>query len=373
MTPRTYILAGGGTGGHLYPGLAVAERLRELDPGCTVVFACSAREIDRRILDPLDYAVVPQPVRPLPRGARGWGAFLLAWGRSVRLAKALVRDLRPAGVLGLGGFAAGPVVRQAGRAGIRTALLNPDAVPGKANRYLARRVDAVFTQFESTRAHFPPPVQTRVHAVGCPVRRSLLGGEREEALRHFDLREGRRVLVVNGGSLGARSVNEAVLALRDELAPLADAWQVLHITGRDRFDEVAGAWSAGSLHVRTLPYCERMDLAYAAADLIVGRSGASSVAELVATATPAVLVPYPGHRDRQQYLNAEPLVERGAAVVVEDRQDAAGNADAFRASLLPLLREPARLDAMRHAAQTARPSDAAGAVARWLLGSTGGQ
>jgi len=367
LTRPIYIFAGGGTGGHLYPGLAVAEQLERLDRDARVVFACSNRPIDRRILDPLDCPVVPQPVRPIPRSPKGWIGFLKAWRRSVAQAGEMIADLKPVAVLGLGGFAAGPLVRRAARVGVRTAVLNPDAVPGKANRYLAKHADVIFSQFDFAREHFPPGVRQKVRCVGCPVRSSFLSAERPEALRHFDLRTDRKTLLVNGGSLGARLINDAVLGLKGDLAALSEAWQVLHVTGRDRYAEVGGAWQTAGIHTRGLPYCDRMDLAYAAADLVVGRCGASTAAELAATATPAVLMPYPFHKDQQQRLNAGPLVEAGAAILVADRADLAANTRALRSVLLPLLADADRLGRMRNcAAGIARP-DAARAVAEWLL------
>ena len=364
MSGPTYIFAGGGTGGHLYPGLAVAEELLRLRTDAKIVLACSNRAIDRRILEPLPYAVVPQPVRPMPRGPKGWGAFLAGWARSSAQARRMIRDLRPAAVLGLGGFAAAPIVRHAARRNVPAALLNPDAVPGRANRLLARHAEAIFTQFASAAEGFPPGSRRKVRCVGCPVARRFSTARRDEALRHFGLRQDRRTLLVLGGSLGAATINEAVAAMADDLDELAETWQVLHVTGPEKVEAARGRQRR--IHVAALEYCERMDLAYAAADLTVCRSGAAGVAELAATATPAVLMPYPYHRDRQQHLNAAALVDAGAAVVVQDRIDAACNAEALRAALMPLLRESSRLEAMRRGAKGVARPDAAQTVAAWL-------
>ena len=367
MSKPIYIFAGGGTGGHLYPGLAVAERLQAMQPAARIVFACSNRAIDRRILDSQPHAVVPQPVRPMPGSARAWPGFLAAWRRSRIAAKAMIADLRPAAVLGLGGFAAAPVVCRAARAGVPAALLNPDAVPGKANRFLAARADAIFTQFDAAREHFPAKLRARVRCVGCPVRRSLLSASRDQAGRHFGLRDDRKTLLVNGGSLGARSVNEAVLALLDDLGDLAGAWQVLHVTGRASYAETAARWDSVPIGATVIDYCDRMDLAYAAADLALGRGGACSIAELAATATPAVVMPYPHHKDRQQHLNAAALAGAGAAVVVEDRGDAPANAAALRETLLPIMADAERLETMRRSAAACTKPNAAETVAQWLL------
>lgn len=371
MSSEIYIFAGGGTGGHLYPGLAVADELTRLRPDARIVFACSSREIDRRILDPLPYAVVPQPIRPLPRRPGDLLPFLRAWRESGRLARELVRDLKPAAVLGLGGFAAAPVVKRAARAGIRTAMLNPDAVPGKANAYLAKNADAIFTQFESTGGAFAAGVRGKVRCVGCPIRSSFLAADRAEAIAHFGLDAHRKTLLVLGGSLGAESVNQAFALLAGRMDDLTETWQVIHITGASKGDEHGWASPDSSgchpkIVVHAVEYCDRMDLAYAAADVALCRAGASTVGEVSATGTPAVFLPYPWHKDQHQKLNAADLVNAGAAMVIEDAKDPAANADALADQFLPILRTPACLADMTQAAAAAAKPAAARHVAEWL-------
>jgi len=363
---RIYIFAGGGTGGHLYPGLAVAEELKRLDGEARVIFACSNRSIDRRILGPTSYAAVPQPVRPLPRGLRGWGRFAWAWSSASAQARDIIADLLPVAVLGLGGFAAGPLVCRAARAGVPAAVLNPDAVPGKANRYLARHAEVIFTQFASTRECFPPPARRKVRCVGCPVRRGLLTAKRDGASRWFNLDAARKTLLVFGASLGAASINDAARRLAGGLDEFAETWQLLHITGSEKCAEFTEAYKGCRIVASVLEYCDRMDLAYAAADLVVCRAGASTVAELAATGTPAVLIPYPHHSDLHQRLNAAALAEAGAAVIVDDRLAPAANAAALQAALVELLGDSARLEAMRLAAKALARPQAAQEVAEWL-------
>ncbi len=419
--PSIYIFAGGGTGGHLYPGLAVAGELMALEPSAAIVFACSNREIDRRILDSLPYGIVPQAVRPLPRGPREIVGFLKAWFASARQAKDMIADLKPAAVLGLGGFAAGPVVREAARRGVPSAMLNPDAVPGKANKMLSKLADVIFTQFESTTACFAPSARAKVRAAGCPIRRSLLAAGKADAMRHFGLDAVRRTLLVFGASLGASSINDALATMVGRLDEFAETWQILHVTGAGKGQGLADAYKAGRVPAKCLDYCDRMDLAYAAADLAVCRGGASTVAELTATGTPAVILPYPYHKDQQQLLNSRPLESAGAAVICPDAAGdrvaaqvcsapvrasgapclaatqrgalgpsagaveplslegrgrpagagegvpAAVNADRLFAILPPLMRAPARLAAMRSAAQAIGKPDAALDVAKWLV------
>ncbi len=360
MSNEFYIFAGGGTGGHLYPGLAVADELQALRPEARIVFACSDRPVDWRILEPTPHVIVAQPVRSLPRRPFDVPGFTRAYLRSAWRARRLIRDLQPAAVLGLGGFAAGPVTLRAAKAGVRTGLLNPDAVPGKANHWLAGRVDAVFTQFEGTAGVFPPRIRGQISCVGCPIRTELLGGDRGEAIAHFGLQPDRKTLLVFGGSALAESIDHSLSALAVDLSRRAGEWQLLHIAARpgnfpDKF------------HVRTLDYCDRMDLAYAAADLAVCRGGASTVAELAATATPAIILPYPHHRDEHQRHNAQALVDTGAAVCITDACDSAVNAAALRKSLLPIMDDDIDLARMTAAAgQLAKPN-AARDVAEWLV------
>ena len=251
---------------------------------------------------------------------------------------------------------------------MRSALLNPDAVPGKANQYLARKVQAIFTQFPSTGACFPPAVQSKVRAVGCPIRSDLLQVRREQAVAEFQLRPDRKTLLVLGGSLGAASINGAVAALAADLAALGQEWQLLHITGPASGTDPAAAAGDGGMSARRLEYCHRMDLAYAAADLAICRSGAVTVAELAAVGLPSVLLPYPWHRDQQQKLNAAELASAGAAILCEDAKEPRANADRLRQVLLPLMRDPAKLAAMRQSAQKVGRPNAAAQVAGWLLG-----
>lgn len=367
MNENTYIFAGGGTGGHLYPGLAVAEELVCIDEGALIVFACSNRAIDRRILEASNYAIVPQPVLPMPSNPLKFMSFLLAWRNSKALASEMLADLQPRAVLGLGGFAAGPVVQVAAKRGTPTAMLNPDSVPGKANRFLARRVDVIFTQFSSTANCFAPELQPRVSTVGCPVRPGLLQGSRAEALSHFSgLRADRKTLLVFGGSKLAESITQAFIALAKDFDEIAGQWQLLLVVGADMLEEMRKTYAGLAVSATIIKYCQRMDLAYALADLAVCRGGAGTVAELSATGTPAVIMPYPHHKDRQQYLNPAELVQANAARIVEDHSDPAINADTLRAELFPILRDAENLAAMQSAAKTTARPHVAKDIATWL-------
>jgi len=370
-----YVFAGGGTGGHLYPALAVARELQRGPDAAEVAFFCTQRPIDRQILGQAGIEAVPLPVRPFPARPWDWFGFWSSWRASVRLCLEAFRRRRPVAVTGAGGYASGPPVHAAVRLGIPTFVLNPDAVPGRANRYLAwrGRLAGIFAQWEVTREYFPPGAPVLV--TGCPVRsefRSVSGEGAGAFIRSVGLDAGRPLLLVTGASQGARTINQAMVRLAGVVA--GAGWQVLHLSGPADEADVqaayasAAAGAAAGLRYRVLAFTERMAEALASADLVVSRAGASTLAELQASGRPSILLPYPYHRDQHQRHNAEVLVRAGAAVLLEDGRDPQVNAG----RLEPVLRRlAADADARRAMAEAARKLDrpeAASRIARHLSG-----
>lgn len=364
-----YIFAGGGTGGHLYPGLAVAAEVLHLQGDARIVFACSDRAIDQKILGPLAYKIIPQPIKPLPSSLGAILPFWRAYKASMKLAESILAEHKPAAVLGLGGFAAAPMVAIADKRGVRSGMLNPDAVPGKANKMLAKHAQIIFTQFGSTAECFAPQLREKVRRVGCPIRPAFAKTDRNEAMTLLGLDPDKNTLLVFGGSLLAESISDAVEALAGDLKEFADRWQVLHISASPKAAGVEHKLAASGVATKTLAYCDRMELAYAAANLVLGRGGAGTVAEVAATGRAAVIMPYPHHKDQQQKLNAQELVRASAAVLCEDLKDPAANAAALRTIMLPILRDGAKLDRMKAASATLGQTEAAKDVARWLVGN----
>ncbi|MBT3279039.1 MAG: hypothetical protein HN909_08960 [Phycisphaerales bacterium] len=366
-----YIFCGGGTGGHLYPGLAVAEELGRQQPDAQVVFACSDRSVDETILGPTPFSYLAQPTRPFRKNPLMWPGFLLAWNKSIRQARAMLDEVQPKAVLGLGGFAGAAVAIQAAKRGIPTALLNPDGVPGKANLYLAEKVDRIFTQFEQTRNCFSASLRSKVRTVGCPIRAGILDADRLEALEYYQLRPDRKTILVFGGSALAVSIVETMAQFREELGIRSEHWQILIAVRGDRNMEVQRMFNGCGIHAKVVPYFDRMDLAYAAGDLAVVRGGACTIAELAALGIPAVIFPYPHHADRQQFINAAPLVEAGQAIVIEDTSSGVLNAKAMRAEVSEILDQPEWLAAMTKHPSRQEALAAAHDVAQWLR--TGGE
>ncbi len=363
MSSSHFVFAGGGTGGHLYPGLAVADALRQRNADATITFFTTTRELDRRLVGRRDYAQVEQPVRPFTVHPLRVGGFLRAWSRSVRQARQVFERNPPKAVLGLGGYAAGPPVVAARKLGIRTALLNPDALPGRANRYLARHADRVISQWERSREYLP--AGTECVAWGCPIRAQFADAQKQMGRERFRLDPTRPLLVVTGASQGARTVNRTMHHVWPEFAVRYPRWQLLHLTGPADEDETRRVYEAVGVEATVLAFTHQMWDALAAADLVVARAGASTLAELTALGLPAILLPYPYHRDRHQHANAALLVEAGAALLVEDQRDPAANCRPLLDALEQAADDATRADMAAAARSLAKP-DAASRVAAWL-------
>jgi len=373
--PMWFVLAGGGTGGHLFPALAVVAELRALtgsQDGVEVSFFCTPRPIDAHVLGAAQVEAIPQQVRPFSGRPWRWPAFWRAWRGSVAVCRQMFRHRRPAAVVGAGGYASGPAVRAALDAGVPTFLLNPDAVPGRANRHFARHkgLAGIFAQWAVTRDHLPAAAPVAV--TGCPVRRTFLeagGRDRDELVRLFDLQPGRRLLLVTGASQGARTINEAMAALADRLD--WTGWQVLHLAGQADVARVSAAYGRADRMrggmARVLPFTDRMAEAVAAADLVISRAGASTLAEILVLGKPSVLLPYPYHRDNHQRRNAEVLAGAGAAVLVDDARDTEVNCRVLEAVLSQLMHDDVQRDAMARSALSLGRPDAGRRIAQRLL------
>jgi len=361
-TGRRIFMAGGGTGGHLYPGLAVAEAIGRLQPDAAIAFSCTRRPIDRKVLADCGFPVTPMDARPFRTAPWAWPAFVMGLVRGGNQARRRLREFCPDVVVGLGGYGSYAPVRVGQKYGAATAVLNPDIVPGRANRRLAKRSDRIFCQFKET----VELLGDRARLTGCPVRPSLLACTRDEGREAFGLEPERRTLLVTGASLGARNVNRAFVAMLRRRG-LPEGWQVLHLTGHREYEDVSASYEGLSVPVAVRPYAEKMGLACAAADLAVARAGASTIAELLAAGVPAVFMPYPYHRDQHQMRQARAVEATGAAVVVEDRPDDPNTWEHLAETVTALMTDPDRLDRMGESARAAGRPDAAEDVARRVL------
>ena len=356
----TVVFAGGGTGGHVFPALAVAEAIRETSPHVHFTFFGTSRPFDRAAVSAPGVDLIRQSVRPLRMKPWTWPGFYLNWSRSRRLCRAYFADHRPAVVIGTGGFASGPPIYEAEKCGIPTVLMNPDAIPGRANRFLARNATHLFVQWAETRSAFAGHEHCEV--TGCPIRAQFRRASRSAGVEHFGLDPELRTLLVTGASQGASSINQAMIAILADMAALSD-WQILHLAGPGDFERTRAAYRAHTMPAVVLPFTDRMADAMAAADLIVSRAGASTLAEITALGKPSILLPYPHHRDMHQHANARVLVKVGAARIVHDRIDANLTTPDLREVLLSLIRNEPALARMGSAANRIGTTDAAYKIA----------
>lgn len=370
--PDTPVIAfaGGGTGGHVYPAVAIADALRTRLPGVRLEFFGTQRPLDRCILASTEMELIEQPIVALGRRPWHWPRFLLRFRRSTLLCRATFAKRSPAIVVGTGGLGSVPAVREAARAGIPTALLNPDAIPGRANRILAGVVDVVFAQWSETIGHFErlgSVGKPSVRVTGCPVRQDFLSAERRAGLDRFGLRADRQTLLITGASQGARNINQAVLANLAFLKSVRQEWQIVHLTGEGDFDAVTGAYRRGGVEAVILRFTEHMADALAAADLVIARAGASFLAEITAVGRASILMPYPYHRDQHQLANARCLARDSAARIVRDQIDASVNGPALREVLETLMADGGTRGMMADAARRMGQGKAAATIADHLL------
>jgi UDP-N-acetylglucosamine--N-acetylmuramyl-(pentapeptide) pyrophosphoryl-undecaprenol N-acetylglucosamine transferase len=366
--PKTIFMAGGGTGGHLYPGIAVAESLRQIAPDVNCVFLCTTREIDRVILEPTGFEFIPQPIERPHRSVGGLLKFWRSWRETMSLGRRLLRERQPAAVVGLGGYAAGVAVKLANKNGtIPTVLINPDVIPGKANYFLMKKAAAVCCQFEATREHVSESRREKLKFTGCPIRADFANlPSREEAATRLGLDPRLNTITITGASQGAATINDALPLTLANIK--MTGWQVLHLSGRSHADAVRDAYRAKNLPARVIDFTPAMADIWAVTDLTVSRSGASTCAELTACGVPSVLMPYPFHKDQHQRLNAKVLADAGAAVLLDDLRDAKKNAEKLQPILAPLIHDADRRNQMAQAARNLGKPDAAGTVARVIQG-----
>jgi len=351
---RTILIAAGGTGGHLFPGIAVADELRARDPETRVVFVGTPRGLESRLVPKAGYELELLPILPL----NGVGVVrmvkgLLALPWAMLKAVALVRRLRPAAVLGVGGYAGGPTVLAAALLGIRTVVLEPNAKPGFTNRVLKPFVRHAACSYEETRRAFG----TKGVVTGNPVRG---GFARLVPKWHVPP----LTLLAFGGSQGARVINKTLVEALPRL-PGPDRLRIVHQTGASARDEVATAYQAAHRPAEVLAFLDDMEARFAQADLVLCRSGATTAAELTAAGKASVLIPFARAADDHQTSNARALSSAGAARMIEEKDL---TAERLAAVIGELLADPARLVAMEEAARKLARPDAAARVADLLEG-----
>ncbi len=342
------IFAGGGTGGHLFPGLAVAREFQRRDERTEILFVGTQQGIESRVLPKEGFKLETLTVKGIKgRGLRGIVDALSGVPAGFLRSLAIIRKFRPDCIIGLGGYASGPLLLAGRAAGVRCAIMEQNLRPGFTNKLLAPLVQRVFTSYPQSAEFFHG---ARVIETGNPVRWQRL--PQVEKRNKFSL-------LVFGGSAGARRINFAVLDALNELTDLKDELFVKHQTGQADHATIAQAYAGLPFQAEVISFIDHMDEAYAGADLVLCRAGATTVAELTAFGKAAILVPYPYAIYDHQRGNAEALQERGAAEMILDQQL---SGPVLAARIRTFMSDRKRIDAMAAAARALGRPDAAARI-----------
>ncbi len=361
---KRIIIAGGGTGGHIFPAIAIANALKEEDPAIEILFVGARGKMEMEKVPQAGYRIEGLDIAGFNRSSliKNIGLpFKLI--RSFWQVRKIVRSFQPDAAIGVGGYSSFPVLRFAQAKGIPTFIHESNSFAGKSNILLGKKAAKVFTGTSGMEKFFP---QEKIVHTGNPVRKGIAEGKagKKESLRFFSLDENKKTILVVGGSLGAKTINEAV---DSQLAQWTEAGlQVIWQTGK-LFVEKAREKAATNPAVWVNDFITHMDQAFAAADIVVARAGAMTVAELAVVKKPAVLVPYPYAAEDHQTANAQALVKEGAAVMIKD----AAAKDQLIPMVLELIKEGNRLEVMSRNMGRLAIKDADKIIARDILNTIG--
>ena len=315
---KRFLISGGGTGGHIFPAVSIANEIRRRYPEAKILFVGAEHRMEMEKVPAAGYEIKGLPVcgfdrKNLLKNVR----VLVKLYQSMRMAKKILRDFAPDIAIGVGGYASGPMLKEAQKRGIPTLIQEQNSYAGVTNKLLAKGAAAICVAYEGMERFFPAE---KIVMTGNPVRRNLLlcTTDPADARRAFNLDPDRRTILVVGGSLGARTVNESIIAALPDIAAANDV-QVIWQTGKYYDESTRKALEASpAKNVVRMPFISNMDVAYRAADLVVSRAGASSISELQLLGKPSILVPSPNVAEDHQTKNALALADRNAAIMVRD-------------------------------------------------------
>lgn len=315
------IISGGGTGGHVFPAISIADELRSRLDNPDILFVGAKNRMEMEKVPEAGYNIIGLPVAGFRRSLSLSNIkVIMKLFTSLKIAGKILKEFKPDVVVGVGGYASGPVLRSAARRGIPTLIQEQNSYAGLTNRLLGKRVDRICVAYEGMEEYFP---KKKIVLSGNPVRESIrnysTSGSRKEAREEFGLDEKEKVILVLGGSGGARSINNAVMAGLQELkkSGVMMIWQCGKYYFSGAQESLAG-FPPGRVVLRQ--FIQRMDLAYMAADMIVARAGAITISELTHVGKPAILIPSPNVADDHQTKNAKALVKEGAALYIPDNE-----------------------------------------------------
>lgn len=354
------LISGGGTGGHIYPALALARYALAVDSGAEVLFVGTENGLESKIVPGAGFSLETIPASGYSRRLQGLFPALKDLSGGIKRSRRLIKEFKPDVVLGTGGYVAAPVVAAALLARCPSAIHEQNAIPGLANRWLAPLVKRVCISFEDSADRFPR--FSRIVYTGNPRASEVTAVSRHEGARLLGLNPDLKTIVVYGGSRGAQELNRVVVQYL-EAGWLPGNTQLLYVTGEIYYREVSGSLKGMPENVRLYPYLDEMPAALAAADMVITRSGATTLAEITALGLPAILVPSPNVVNDHQYYNASLVARAGAALLIRESEF---NHYRLRREIERLLSQPDQLERMARSSRRLGVTDAAERLYRCL-------
>jgi len=356
---KKILFAGGGTAGHLVPAINIALAMRSIDNTATPLFIGKRDGIEREMVERFRFDIREIDAVGMRRTPVGFLKFILNWRRGYRQTLKIMEKFEPMAVVGTGGYISAPAVRAAHKLNIPIYIQEQNSLPGLTTRIGNRYADIVFTAYETAAKYLDAD---KCQLVGNPIRRDLIGGDRESAYLQFDLDPQKDILLVLGGSSGAESINEIIGAMVLERF-FPENWQILWQTGRRNYSNISRSVPTGSLSGGIVPFIDDMPAAYAITDLVLSRAGAMTLSEISVIGLPAILIPYPHATGDHQTLNAKRLEDAGAAIIVPEKQ----MNKRLRNTLNYLIADDTLRKKMSAAARKMGRPDAAKVIARTIL------
>lgn len=331
---KHYLVSGGGTGGHIFPALSIANEIRRRYPEAEILFVGAEGRMEMERVPAAGYEIKGLPVCGFDRKhlLRNVKVLFKLW-KSIHLAKKILKDFKPDIAIGVGGYASGPMLKAAQKKGIPTLLQEQNSYAGVTNKLLAKNAKRICVAYEGMERFFP---EDKIVLTGNPVRRNLLecNATQEDARKAMGIDPEKATILIIGGSLGARTVNESIIGGLEKLGAAADDVQVVWQTGKFYDQQCKEALAkSGVKNVIQMPFISNMDMAYRAADLVISRAGASSISELQLLGKPSILVPSPNVAEDHQTKNALALANRDAAIMVTDAEAPEKLVDAMLATV----------------------------------------
>lgn len=316
---KKVLISGGGTGGHIFPAISIANEIKRRNPDTEILFVGAENRMEMEKVPAAGYKVIGLPVCGFDRKHLFKNVkVLFKLFKSMRMARKILKDFSPCMAVGVGGYASGPMLKAAQKMHIPTLIQEQNSYAGVTNKLLAAKADAICVAYDGMERFFP---QEKIVKTGNPVRRNLIecALSRDEAITRLGLDPAKKTILVVGGSLGAKTINEGIKAGLGLLGEKSDNLQVIWQTGKYYDADTRGALERSKVkNVLRMPFIADMDVAYRAADLVVGRAGASSISELQLLGKPSILVPSPNVAEDHQTKNAMALVDKKAALMIRD-------------------------------------------------------